>query len=109
MHAGRLRHKIEILTTRQVRDNRGTLTETYDLVATTWAQVRQMSTRELQRAMQNVTDSTWLFLIRWTPGLEIRETHRIRHAGRMFDVLGTARNVEERNRMVEITAREHRA
>lgn len=105
MLAGKLRHRITIRKRVSAKDSRGQRNPTYkDRGCTVWADVRQVSGREAEKALAVHAETTWLIEMRYMEGIE--PTDRIVYGTRTFEVLA-ALDPEQRQRRLIIHAREH--
>jgi SPP1 family predicted phage head-tail adaptor len=102
MLAGRLRHRITIQEYREIGKNEWNepIFDWAD-VATVWASVEPIGGREFWASRQVQSEVTHRIRIRHLPGLD--PTMRILFRGREFKI-EVIRNIEERNREMEILA-----
>lgn len=83
MRAGRLRHRVTIERREADYDRRGHESEAWSPFLTVWAEVNELSGRELERAKQLVADATVQVTMRTS---NIESTDRIRFKGRIFQI-----------------------
>lgn len=103
MRSGELRHAIIIETVTETQTASGSLSESWAPYATVWADMQPMRSTETFQADQDYAQRDTKFIIRYQSGI----THkmRINYSGRIFDIK-TLINLKERNRTIEIIARE---
>lgn len=83
MKAGELRHRIEIKRRQVAYDNLGHEQEAWTSIATVWAEVKELSGRELERARQLVAEATIQVRTRASGMLA---TDRVLFKNRTFDI-----------------------
>ena len=98
-----LRHRIVIQDVEQLSDGHGGYNETWVTFATVWAKVVPVSAQEKWRAENLDHEVTHRITIRYLAN--ITSSMRISFDGRIFHVKGF-RNLEERDRYIEIVAKE---
>ncbi|WP_020185063.1 phage head closure protein [Methylopila sp. 73B] len=87
MRAGKLDHQITIERAGVASiDDMGVPTDAWATVATMRAQVVTADADEFLTGAGTAAAETILFRIRWTEG--VRQTDRVRHAGRSYGILG---------------------
>ena len=85
MKAGTLRHRIEIQQDRGTsQDDYGQPEETWRTCAKRWAEVLDLSGRELERAQQTFAEATVQVKMRYNADLTTR--HRIKHGSRILAI-----------------------
>ena len=103
MQAGKLRHVIKIQAPETGRNAVGeTVTQWVDF-AVVPASIEPISSTEQFTAQQFLPEITHKIRIRYMPG--ISHKYRILYNGRVFEI-APPRNIDERNRELEILARE---
>ena len=103
MQIGRLRHKVTIMRVTKTPDGKGGFTRTWAAGENVWADVVPSSSRERFYAGQVDADATHKVTIRQTPNIDIEDI--ILLGARNLHVVGL-RNIEERNRMIELRCKE---
>ena len=103
MQIGRLRHKVTIQNATHAEDGKGGSTPTWADVESVWAEVSPSSSRERFYAGQVDADATHKVTMRYTANVSTES--RIIHGTRTLHVVGL-RNIDERNRMIEIRCKE---
>jgi SPP1 family predicted phage head-tail adaptor len=83
MKAGQLRHRVTIERRETAYDRRGHESEVWSAFANVWAEVKELSGRELERAKQLVADATIQVTMRAN---NVESTDRIRFKGRIFQI-----------------------
>lgn len=87
-----LHHKVTIQAVTVTQDSFGQPTETWAAWGTAWANIKQLSGRELVNAQQVKGDVTHEFRIRYRDGVTVRQ--RLSFDGRTFGILNV-NNVNE--------------
>ena len=105
MNAGRLRHRIEIQRATEGRNQHGGVEEDWQPIATRWAAIQPFRARELFAAQQVQSQVTHRIWMRYFEGLQ--STDRIKFGQRIFNIDGI-RNIDERNRELEVFCMEVR-
>lgn len=100
---GMLRHKIEIRELQEVEDEYGGQVSTWVTVWTKKAFVKPVSGYERLRSAQLQASQTHVVYMRWFDGLTAK--HQIKFGDRLFQIR-FPKNVEERNRWLEVTCDE---
>jgi SPP1 family predicted phage head-tail adaptor len=103
INPGRLRHSIEFQEPNETQDNSGFPVPAWPLFAASRASVEPLTGNELFQARQLHAEVTHKVIARYVAG--IVPTHRIVFGSRAFDIL-SIRNIEERNLLLEIMAKE---
>jgi len=101
--AGRFRHRVEIQRRVTTVDAVGQVNDTWNTTACVWVQILPVTSKEY--LAQGPERSELTHTIRLRHGPDILPKDRIRFGSRIFDVMGVM-NVSERNRFIEIRARE---
>jgi SPP1 family predicted phage head-tail adaptor len=99
MHAGELRHRIEIQENTPAKNSLGEDVDTWTTVNKRWAKVEPLTGRELQVQVQISADVTHRVTMRFYEGLTAK--HRIRFNGRIF-AINAVLNIEERDRETRV-------
>lgn len=105
MNIGKLRHRVTIeryVTDRDPEDN--SVIKEWRPYATRWASIEPLRSREYWQAAQTQSEATHTIRMRYTPG--ITSSMRIVYKGRIFEIVGPPRNLDEENRITEILAKE---
>lgn len=100
----RLRHRITVEEEKRVPDGRGGHTETWEPVASIWADVEPLSTRDRLVAQQVQSDISHRVTGRYRSGLSGRL--RVVHHGRYLYVVGAPINVDGRNIWLQLNCAE---
>jgi SPP1 family predicted phage head-tail adaptor len=103
MRAGRLRHQITIQQSTPAQNAKGEPIDSWGTFATVWASIEPIGGGERFAADQVIADATHRVTIRYTAGVEPKM--RVLFGSRVFDIR-EVRNLEERNRTMELTCRE---
>lgn len=107
--AGRLRHKISILTPSTSRDSdTGELTHTstaWGTHATLWASIRTLQGQERFTAQQNYGTVTHELRLRYGSTLSITAANRVKFGSRYFDIKA-AMNEDEQDRVYRLLVEE---
>lgn len=106
MRAGPLRTLVQVQRPSTTTDARGQTVQTWSTVARIRADLRQLSGREREAALQIVAEATWRAMVRYTPGLTIATTDRLKVGSMVYDVLAVV-DLEQRHRTLQIELREH--
>lgn len=88
MRAGRLDRRITIQEFVTTQDPYGAPVETWQGVATVWAEIVPTRGREYWQAQQVVGEETLTVRIRWRPGMSV--TNRIVYQGQTYDIASVA-------------------
>ena len=103
--AGSLRHSIEIQAATTSQDSFGEPDATYSTHCVRPASVRTMSAAERLRNDIDLADEVMMFMVRYdATTATVTPKMRILYRGRYFNI-ESVRNVEERDRMIELAAR----
>lgn len=103
IQSGQLRHKIEVQNEVETRDEIGASNTTYQTASKTFAEVREMSGKELEFARQQTPQATHKIKMRYMAGLT--EQSRIIFGDNIFDV-ENVNNIEFRNKVMILTVTE---
>lgn len=95
MHAGQLRHRIQIQQPDEARDDFGGQVPTWTTIAVVWADIQPVTGREYFSAQQINAELSHKILIRFQSG--IQPTQRVLYGAREFDIHAVI-NTGERNR-----------
>ncbi|MFS1519684.1 phage head closure protein [Bacillus sp. SCS-151] len=104
MNPGKLNKRIDILQQPDGQDSYGESDEIWNAIAHVWADVNPLRGRELYRAKQIHPEATYMFIIRYRPG--ISHDMRVRYGERLFEIVAPPLNDKEVNRYLEITCKE---
>lgn len=75
MRAGDLDRRVTVQELIETQDEFGQPIQSWETVATVWAQVQQQSGREFFAAQQTVSERRTVFRLRWLEGITV--THRV--------------------------------
>lgn len=103
VHAGLLRHKVEIQEMIRISDGGGGYEATWQTVAKVWANIKPLSGNETMAAMQLEDRITHDIVIRYRGG--VTAAQRIKYGDRLFNIRSVI-NVEERNVWMQLRAEE---
>lgn len=104
MKAGKLRHKVTIQSRTLTADSYGGQTETWaTFAAGVWAAVEPLTSSEQWRAQQAQASVSHRVTIRYLAGVE--PTMRVLFGTRHLNI-GSIRNIEERNKELELLCTE---
>ena len=103
MHAPQLNQRIEILRRTVTRDAFGAEVETWATLAIWWADVRDVSARELLATKQTVGERLTRFTVRKHSDVTVLD--RVRWSGRTLGIEAIV-DPDGMNRWTEITARQ---
>jgi len=103
MNAGKLRHRLTILSPSEEQGATGDVTTSWLVVAVTWASIEPLSGREIMVAQQPVGEATHRVRMRYRAG--IGHDYRLQFGERIFEIVSIG-NIEERNAEYEILCRE---
>jgi SPP1 family predicted phage head-tail adaptor len=101
--AGRMRHRVTIQRRTLVKGSDGSTTEVWSDCSSRWAEIAPLRGRELFNAQQVRADVSHRITMRGP--LTLSPDDRIVYCGRIFNI-GSAIDVEERGREIEIHATE---
>jgi SPP1 family predicted phage head-tail adaptor len=104
IRAGDLRHRVTLQSPTVTQNDLGEDTTTWPEAGTFWAAVNPLSGNELFRAKQVNAEVTHEIEMRWTP--LVTPANRIKFGTRIFEIL-SAINVEERNKKLLLSCKEH--
>lgn len=104
MRAGRLRHRVTFQARAPGRDAEGQPNGEWNNVATVWADVEDLTGRELIRGGVASGEITTRITCRWRP--DINATMRALHRDRTLEIVAPPIDAEGRGRQLEIMARE---
>ncbi len=99
MRAGKLRQRVQIQVKGEARDRVGQESETFNTIATVWAEVKAVSGDTVPRLDADQPEATHLVRIRHRAG--ITEQHRILWGARALDI----QNVEPDEKRRELLLR----
>lgn len=88
LKAGDLDRRITIQAFVEAQDSYGAPVETWQDVATVWAQIMPTRGREFWDAQQVVGEETLTIRIRWRPGMSVQ--NRIAYEGQIYDIASVA-------------------
>ncbi len=107
MQAGRLRHRLEIQAPTEVQDDIGGVRFDYRPLTTVWGSVEPLRTRELLEAQKMEARISHRITLRYVRHFNYQWRIRLLETTRLFDLF-PARNIDERNRTLEVLAMEVR-
>ena len=84
MQAGRLRHRVAIERPVSTRDDFGGVIESWQTVATVWAEIHPLSGREFLAAQSTQSGVTTRITIRHLPG--VTAAMRVNHDGALYNI-----------------------
>lgn len=84
-NCGELKDRIALLTRRTGQDSQGNATESWDELASVYAQARDLSGREFFAAAQHQMENVMNFKIRWRTGLNTGM--RVRYEGADYEII----------------------
>lgn len=105
MRAGQLRHRVEIQSYDSTADelNQVIINESdWSTDATCWASIRPLNGREMEYMNSVYADVSHKILMRY---YSLQTEDRIKYGSRIFNVVSVI-NTDERNRQVEVIAKE---
>ena len=102
--AGKLRHFITIQVQTRVDDGRGSWTNTYTDLKTIRGFLKPASSRDVIANGAENAPITHKLIVRTTD--DITQQCRLKYGNRVFEIIGSPRNVEERNRWFDIDLKE---
>lgn len=111
MEAGKLRHRLEIQQATEVRDEQGGVRFDYlplrvdGRAQVVWGSVEPLRTRELLEAQKLEARLSHRITLRYYPDFNYKWRLRLVNTTRLFDLF-PARNIDERNRTLELMAME---
>lgn len=105
MQAGKLRHRLDIETATEARDDIGGVRFDWRRLTTVWGQVEPLRARELFEAAKIEGRLSHRITLRHYPDFSQQWRLRLRGTARIFQV-HSLRNIEERDRTIEILAME---
>jgi len=105
IRAGKLRKRVTI---QQPVENHtdGELTTTWDDVATVYAGVEPLNSRELFQAQQTRAETTHRVTLRYRPDLTVKANYRVLLGTRELYLTGPPRNIDELGEHWEFLCRE---
>lgn len=107
MRAGSLRHLVEIQRPINTKDAVGDVTTSYSTVASAWAAIQPLNTRDQLLAAQSRSSITHKIRLRHDLAiLGMDGSWRIKFGSRIYSVEGYPRNIDERNIYFEILCTE---
>ncbi len=101
--AGRLRHRVTLQNAADTADGGGGFTTTWSDVATVWAAIEPLKSRERLFAQQLETPVTHRVTIRYRAGVTAKM--RLKFGARVFNIRGVI-NAGERDRTLELLCEE---
>lgn len=109
LRAGRLRHRVSVLSPSTARDSDFgepvASSTAWSVDATVYAAVEPLQGAERFAAQQDVGEVTHRILMRHSTAFSVTTAKRIRFGSRYFDI-ESAMNLEERGKALEIMAKE---
>jgi SPP1 family predicted phage head-tail adaptor len=91
--AGRLNHRIEVQVASTEADSFGQGVDTWVTIATVWAGIEPLSSRELVTAQQTTSDATVRIVTRYSPTLyAVTSKNRLVHKSVIYDIEGAPIN-----------------
>jgi SPP1 family predicted phage head-tail adaptor len=84
MQAGRLRHRVAIERSVSTRDDFGGVVESWQNLATVWAEIHPLSGREFLAAQSTQSGVTTRITLRELPG--ITAAMRVNHDGTLYNI-----------------------
>ncbi|MEM8783071.1 MAG: phage head closure protein [Planctomycetota bacterium] len=108
MRAGKLRHQIRLEKPEDARRASGESRTAWKSAGVVYADLRPLTGKERQAAMQVTAEATWKATLRAVPGVSIDRTFRVVElaTGRVLDVVDV-RDVMNRGRDLVLTLKEH--
>jgi SPP1 family predicted phage head-tail adaptor len=108
LNAGLLRHRVQIQQRSSAQDSYGQQSMIWTTVATVWALIEPLSSRELLAAQAVQSDTTHQITVRYNAVFATAmkaAALRLLYGTRIFNITGST-NWEERNAMIILTASE---
>jgi SPP1 family predicted phage head-tail adaptor len=106
LQAGQLRHRITIQTPPADVNNPFTQDLPWVDLITCWARIQPLTTREIYQGTQDGSGVTHRITMRYPGSVGIRAGYKIKFGTRIFELKDGFINVEERNRVIQLSARE---
>lgn len=106
MRFGPLRHRVEIQSSMSIDDGMGGQITTWTTDETYWASVSPLQGAELYQAQQTQAKVTHKIVMRYAP--DITPKNRMLFGSKIFDI-EFVRNVQEKNKMLELLVVERQA
>lgn len=103
MRSGKLRHRINIESISETKDDFGGHSQSGNNVETRSASIEPLSGRELTYAQGIASEASYKITIRWRDGIDTQ--HRIKFGNRIFHILAKL-NTDERNRELILLCKE---
>jgi len=103
MRAGRLRHRLELQSKSETRDEYGAAIVSWTTQDTVWGAIEPLSGREYFSQQQVQAEASVRIVIRYNGSID--ETWRIKHGGRYYNIVDVL-NHDMRNYMLTIMCRE---
>jgi len=100
---GDLREKIDIQSVTSTKDSIGSPVQSWNTIATTWAEVRQASGSETFRRQQMQAGATWTIIVRYRS--DLRPQMRVLWRNRTFQIR-SLENSDMRRRFLELACEE---
>ena len=98
MRAGKLRHKVELQSYTEARDDFGAAIETYSTYAKVWASINPtagvLAGKEFISGQQVSEEAGYEITIRYNSSVDVK--HRVKFGLRLFDI-NVIKNVDEKN------------
>jgi SPP1 family predicted phage head-tail adaptor len=104
--AGRLRHRVEIQRSKEVRNEFGEVTVVWESLAEVWASVESGTGREVWRVQQVNPDITHLLRLRYLEGVSSKDRGVVRTMNDLVLNFDRVADPGGRRRELEITAKE---
>lgn len=101
IRTGMLRHKVTIETPSGVQDKWGEVSKTNTTHATVRASITPISSDEKERGAGHDAEVTHIIRTHWQSG--ITSKMRIVYGARIFQIKGIPINIEEKNKVLEMT------
>ena len=107
MQAGRFNRRVTLQSPAGSRDAVGERVTTWTDVATVWAAVEPLSTRETFAAAQAQSEATHRITVRYSATTAaIGPEWRVKLGARLMPIVGRPRNVREANHIIELICAE---
>ncbi len=103
MQAGRLRHRIELQSATETRNEYGEATASWSTYATVWAAVEPLRGAERYSAQQAQAEEITRVVIRFRD--DVSPKHRVKYGGRYL-YINSVINPRERSRTLELMCTE---
>lgn len=107
MRSGRLRHRLTVQTANISQNAFGEPVQTWTTLATVWGAVEPSRGAERQRALQVSATEEVKIVLRYSATIGgIKPDDRILYGSKVYDI-SAVMNIDERNRELNVMAREH--